>query len=120
MSPKSSKYSSAVWLCLVTITQSAWAADKAPSPDEALAQIVTYKFGQSRQALSVVEEMVLRAGTAPGGASHVAAKLTPLLATGATLECKRFVCRQLATLGSKESVPALAALLLDEELSDMA
>jgi len=37
----------------------------------------------------------------------------------ATFEAKQFVCRQLLTMGTAESVPALATLLPDEQLSHM-
>jgi hypothetical protein len=38
----------------------------------------------------------------------------------ATRDCKDFACRQLRIVGTSESVPALAALLTDDSLSDMA
>ena len=88
--------------------------------DQAIAKIASYKFGETRENLSAVEALVLSAGQAPGGADRVAAMLHPLLASDATLDCKQFVCRQLAVLGSKQSVAPLAPLLADEKLSDMA
>ncbi|MHB1035925.1 MAG: HEAT repeat domain-containing protein [Pirellulales bacterium] len=48
------------------------------------------------------------------------AKLLAVLRSGATLEEKSAACRQLARVGTKESVPTLAALLGDEKLSHMA
>jgi len=36
------------------------------------------------------------------------------------LECKSFICRQLWFIGTADSVPAIAKLLMDEETADMA
>ena len=43
-----------------------------------------------------------------------------MLPTGHSRAAKDFVCRKLAIIGTAESVPALAALLPDKDLSHMA
>jgi HEAT repeat protein len=48
------------------------------------------------------------------------AELIAVLRSDATLEEKSAACRQLTRIGTKEAVPALAALLGDEKLSHMA
>jgi len=88
--------------------------------DDTILPIASYRFGQSHEPLTVVEEMVREAVNSPGDADRLAGNLALLLAMDATPDAKRFVCRQLEILGSPESVSALSALLLDEELSDMA
>jgi len=47
-------------------------------------------------------------------------ELIALLKSDAKLEEKAAACRQLATIGTKQAVPALAPLLADEKLSHMA
>ena len=47
-------------------------------------------------------------------------RLAALLREDTSSDCKRFACRQLYLIGTKEAVPALTPLLLDAELSDMA
>ena len=93
----------------------AWAGDA-----EALQAIKTYRFGQSREPLTVVEDLVRAALASPEQRKALAAQLAGLLATDATLECKDFVCRQLVLIGTGEEVPALAALLAKPETADMA
>jgi len=86
--------------------------------DAALKNIATYQEGRSRAGLIAVENLVRTAGLTDRAALEQ--RLIALLKSDATIECKRFVCRQLALIGSAASVPTLAALLNDAELADMA
>jgi len=90
-----------------------------PALEEAFTQMTKYEFGQSRLCLTVVDEYV-RSLTGPEDRKKVASRLAGLLGSDATKECKRFICRELVYVGGAESLPALTALLADEELSDMA
>jgi HEAT repeat protein len=112
------KYVAAAAIWFLVVAGVVWAAEELP--DQTIAKIASYRFGDNRASLSAVEDLVRRAGQDRGGAERLAAMLHPLLASDATLDCKQFVCRQLAVLGSKESVAPLAKLLADEQLSDMA
>lgn len=85
----------------------------------ALDAIASYEFGQSRVALKQVEAMVVAAVDTPQQYA-LANDLVALLASDATLECKRFVLRQLAMIATDAQVGALASYLLDRDLSDMA
>jgi len=91
----------------------------APLCADDYSDILTYKFGQSRKALSSIEAAIR---TAKG--AEVKAIETKLLAAmndaKATFECKQFVCRMLRRIGTDQSVDSLAALLTDEKLSHMA
>jgi hypothetical protein len=60
------------------------------------------------------------AATNPERKQALAAKLTPVLSSKACVPVKRFACRQVGELSLAESVPALAALLGDETLGDVA
>lgn len=114
------KTAAAAALLLTALTRSGGAAEDPPSPDQVIAKIASYKFGESRENLSAIEGLVSRAGRMSGGDDKLAAMLHPLLAKNATPDCKQFVCRQLAILGSKSSVAPLTPLLADEKSSDMA
>ena len=116
------KYWTVSWTIIVCglAALGAWAQDPAPSADEALSKIATYEFGQSREPLSVVADLVREALASPAATKDMAAKLAAILGTDATRDCKQFVCRQLAIAGGPENVPALAPLLTNAEMSDMA
>ena len=85
----------------------------------ALDAIKGYEFGQSRKPLDAVAALVVAAVDTPQQQT-LANELVSILKGNATLECKRFVCRQLAVVGTEEQVDAVAPFLLDKDLSDMA
>jgi hypothetical protein len=86
---------------------------------QAFEAIKSYRFGQSRQPLDAVAAIVVAAvGTAHQ--QEVAGQLTTVLNSNATLDCKRFACRQLAIIGTPAQIDAVAPFLLDETLADMA
>ena len=58
--------------------------------------------------------------TVPPGGKEQVAKLAAMLKSESPLKEKADACRQLAIIGTKDAVPALAALLGDEKLSHMA
>jgi HEAT repeat protein len=83
------------------------------------AEIGSYNFGQSRAPLAALEETMRDASLEELWSIEV--KLVELLgAPKTTLAGKRFICRILRQYGSPKCVPALAALLTDQELSHMA
>lgn len=88
--------------------------------DAALAAIKGYTFGDSREGLVTVEALVTGALASPSQRRAAAAKLTHVLGTDATNDCKLFVCRQLAIAAGPENVSAIAPLLHDAATTDMA
>jgi hypothetical protein len=88
--------------------------------DEALKQIATYEYGQSRRSLILVAEQVRDSHGDPDRRKQLRKQLTALLTSEATADCKQFVCEQLSIIGSNDEVPELAKLLTDEKLSHMA
>jgi HEAT repeat protein len=68
---------------------------------------------------NLVLALALLAAAAASSAAQEA-KLIAVLRSGATQEEKATACRELARVATKQSVPALAALLGDEKLSHMA
>lgn len=91
-----------------------------PGTGQALGNILTYEFGQPREPLRVVEDLVRDAADHPGERLLLARQLSDVLGTEATDDCKRFVFRQLAIIGDQRNVHAIAPHLVDPALSDMA
>ena len=96
------------------------ASASAKTADELLKEISTYQYGQSREPLTQVEDWVRENLKSPELSQVIANLLADLLATNATKDCKQFVCRQLAVIGTEKNVPALAALLASADTADMA
>jgi sugar phosphate isomerase/epimerase len=92
----------------------------APAIEEAFRQLTAYQFGQSRAALSTIAAALRDSQSNASERAALVSRLTAVLPSDATADAKRFVCRQLGLYGGAASVPALAALLLDTDLADMA
>jgi len=87
--------------------------------DKKLAAIVTYERGVDRQPLIAVEELIRQSQGKPEQRKYVERQLAALL-DKATLEGKSFICKQLWSIGTAVSVPAVARLLTNKETADMA
>jgi HEAT repeat protein len=86
-----------------------------------LEKVKTYDWGQSRLALTEVEDVIKKAyGNKDETAKIEKSLLSVLESPDATRAGKDFVCRQLSIIGTEKSIPALAKMLTDEEASDMA
>ena len=82
-------------------------------------KIFQYDFGQSRLALSAIEEEIRKAS--PRQRRAIESRLLKALKSPeATFACKQFVCRMLRRVGTSKSVRELARLLDDARLSHMA
>lgn len=88
--------------------------------DQDFQKILTYKFGESREPLTVISDRVRDSYGNPKERLNLERQLAQLLRSDSTLECKDFACRQLRIIGTKESIPVLAELLAGEKTSDMA
>jgi HEAT repeat protein len=88
--------------------------------DATLKNVAVYREGQSRAALTALEGQVRAALASATAGAALERRLLQTLSSPATLDGKRFICRQLALIGSAQAVPTLAALLVDPELADMA
>ena len=62
-----------------------------------------------------MEEMVAQSVTNAAVRSALEGGLVQLLAPSSTFEARRFACKQLGIIGSKEALPALAGLLRSDE-----
>ena len=85
-----------------------------------LKAIAMYAYGQSREPVTIVEDMVREAAKGADGGEALAADLSTLLTGNATFDCKQFVCRQLAKIGTEANVPSIAPLLYDDATVDIA
>ena len=105
---------------LFALASAATAAEKPAAPGPEVYQAAAkYTFGDSREPLALIEEEIR--GAAPADYKAIEAKLLPLLkAADTAVDAKRYFCRYLGVVGSKDSIPALAALLGNEKLSDPA
>ena len=87
--------------------------------DRKLSAIAGYDRGMDRQPLIAVEELIRESQNQPERRKYIERRLAEML-SNATLEGKSFICRQLWFIGTADSVPAVAKLLLDEKTADMA
>lgn len=93
----------------------------APVDSDALAAMQAYEFGDNRETLTVVEDMVREAANGPDGGAALAAEMAALLHDRRTTpDARQFICRQLRVIGTEAEVAALAPLLVDPKTSDMA
>jgi len=87
--------------------------------DSLYREIESYDFGKSRKALAAIEEQIRN--TPPAALGPIEAKLLNALnSPRTTFAGRQFVCRLLRRIGSAKSVPTLAKMLSDKELSHMA
>lgn len=92
-------------------------------PTTAVREAATYRFGQSRQPLFVLEQLVI-ATTALGPEAPqraaLASQLAASLASDAAPEAKSALCEQLGNIAGPRQVNAIAALLEDEKTTQAA
>jgi len=88
--------------------------------DKAFQALPSYDWGKDRGALVQIEKAVVAAHGDAAARVDLEKRLAAVLGTKATRAAKDFTCRQLSLIGMSASVPALAALLPDKNLSHMA
>lgn len=88
--------------------------------DQSIAALKAYKFGDSRTGIVPLEELALKAQNDGPLRVQLEEQFIDVLKSDASAEAKRFVCRQLAAMGTAKSVDTLAGLIADEQLADYA
>jgi HEAT repeat protein len=88
--------------------------------EQAFDALKTYDWGVDRHVLDPIDEAVVKTRNDPAARKEIESKLLAVLQSGAPRDAKDYVCRQLRTMGTAASVPALEQLLADAELSHMA
>jgi hypothetical protein len=97
----------------------ATAADKA-AMDKAFEALKTYDWGKEVGPLKPIDDAVTAARSDAVARKDLEIRLAAVLRTDAPRDAKDFVCRKLMVIGTAESVPTLAGLLPDKDLSHMA
>jgi type 1 glutamine amidotransferase len=87
---------------------------------EEFAKVKSYDWGQSRAALSDLEEAMRKAHGNAAQLRGFEKGLLDVLTSDAKRAGKQWACRQLSLIGTEISVPILGKMLTDEETSDMA
>jgi HEAT repeat protein len=88
--------------------------------DQAFEALKTYDWGAERKPLVAIDEAVVATRDDAAARKALEARLAAALKSDIPRDAKDNVCRTLKTMGTAESVPALASLLENKELSHMA
>jgi len=88
--------------------------------DKAFEALKTYDWGADRAPLKPLDDAVVVALGDGAARKALEARLAAVLKTDVSRDAKDVVCRKLRILGTADSVPALAGLLSDWDLSHMA
>jgi len=88
--------------------------------DNAFTALKTYNWGDDRAVLKPIDDAVVATHGDAAARKDLEKRLAAVLGTDASQAAKDFVCRKLSIIGTADSVPALAPLLLDQKLSHMA
>ncbi|HNX36045.1 MAG TPA: HEAT repeat domain-containing protein [Kiritimatiellia bacterium] len=84
-------------------------------PDMHAAPALKYESGMSEEPLRRLEQLLRDSAGNPARRAEGESALIRMLAADASFEAKRFACYTLAVYGTETSVPALAALLKQDE-----
>jgi hypothetical protein len=87
--------------------------------DQAFDVLKNYKWGDDRSALEAIDQAVAACHKDAAARKALETRLAALLKSDAPKAAKDVVCRELSLIGTAASVPALAPLLTDKELSHM-
>ncbi len=88
--------------------------------DQALETLKTYEWGVDPKAVKSIQDAVVASHGDAAARKKLESTLAKVLGTDIPRAAKDIVCRALKTIGTTHSVPAIAKLLHDEELSHMA
>ena len=115
-----------IWGLSVSIPQSASAIPSNQNDEtlqkleEILGKIAWYEYGMSRESLTELTELERSVIESSELVNQIEKRLVEFVESDATLPGKRFICRRLSIIGTEASVPVLADMLLDPQMSDMA
>ena len=87
---------------------------------EIIGRIAVYDYGDSREPLSELRELVQANLDSQAAKQQIEQAMIGLLGSDATFAGKQFVCEQLSIIGTAASVPVLTAMLSEEPVSDVA
>jgi len=87
--------------------------------DQAFDTLKTYDWGADRNQLMPIDDAVVAAVNGGPGRPELEARLAAVLKTDATRDAKDYVCRKLMLIGTAASVPTLAEVLPNKDMSHM-
>lgn len=88
--------------------------------DQAFETLKTYDWGMDRNLLQPVEQAIVKSHGDANARKDLEKRLLAIMQSGAPRAAKDYACRALRVVGTAASVPVLAGLLPDENLSHMA
>jgi len=88
--------------------------------EQAFEALKTYDYGVDRHVLDSIDEAVVSTRHDPAARKDLESRLLKILQSNAPRDARDYVCRQLRSIGTAASVPALEALLADPDMSHMA
>jgi HEAT repeat protein len=88
--------------------------------DTAIKSLKTYDWGVDRKTLAPIDQAVIATHTNAAARKKLEKDLVDMLASGVSRSAQDFICRRLRVIGTAQSVKALAALLTNEESSNIA
>jgi HEAT repeat protein len=88
--------------------------------DQAFEALKTYDWGADISVLNPIGEAVITTRGNEAERKNLEDRLAAVLKTGVSRDAKDYVCRKLMIIGTAASVPTLAELLPDKDLSHMA
>ncbi len=80
----------------------------------------SYDWGQSRVPLTELTDHIRESYGDEAELKNIRTALLSVLDSDAKYAAKQYACRELSIIGNDDCVPALAKMLTDQELSDMA
>lgn len=101
-------------------TQTTAVAAESEALERAFARLAQYDFGDDYTELAPIERAVHASLGRESARAALEARLVTVLTGPAPNGAKDYACRTLTLIGTETAVPALAALLPDEELSGIA
>jgi HEAT repeat protein len=88
--------------------------------DDLLKSIAAYEFGDSREQLTEMTNILREAYDAPEELGQIEKKFDKFLKSDATFASKQYVCQRLSVFGTEASVSVLAKMLSSAKEADMA
>ncbi len=93
-----------------------WKELRPLSLDELMTKISHYEIGKSRKYLSDLSERMRHSNDSTITLQKYEEKMLELLKSEASADSKKFICKELSMMGSKNAIPVLKSLLNDSEL----
>ena len=88
--------------------------------DELFSKAATYEIDKSKKYLSDISVRIRNIDEKSGGYAMFEDKILEFLQSEATVESKKYFCRELSWMGSEKSITALEKLVNDKDLSEAA